>query len=83
MLYLKKEIRKLSKCSGFVNRQNMGRKYSINITDTSFKNVAKFKYWVTTQSILGNNTIKSQLPARRNKELTKSRNACYHLVQNI
>jgi hypothetical protein len=47
--YLKKEIRKLRTFSVLVNRQNMGQKYSINVTDTSLKNVAKFKYWVTTQ----------------------------------
>jgi hypothetical protein len=35
------------------------------MTNTSFKNAANF-------NILGDNTNKSQLPARRNKKLTKS-----------
>ena len=56
--------------------QNAGRGHSIKIDNNSFERTAEFKY---LRTILTNqSSIQEEITSR-----LKSRNACYHLVQNL
>jgi hypothetical protein len=56
--------------------QKIGQKHSIKIANTSFENVAKFKYLGTT--LTDQNCVHEEIKNRLN-----SRNACYHSVQSL
>jgi hypothetical protein len=58
------------------HHQNVGRNQDIKIANRSFENVLQFKYLGTT--VTNENLIQEQIKRRLN-----SRNACYHLVQNL
>jgi hypothetical protein len=55
--------------------QNAGRSHSIKIEDIPFARVKEFKYLETT--LTNQNSIQEEI-----KNKLKSRNACYHSVQN-
>jgi UDP-galactopyranose mutase len=55
--------------------QNAGRSHSIKIEDIFFARVEEFKYLETT--LTNQNSIQKEI-----KNRLKSRNACYHSVQN-
>jgi hypothetical protein len=55
--------------------QNAGQIHDIKISNTSFENVAQFKYLGTT--ITNDNLIQEEIKRRLN-----SGNVCYHSVQN-
>jgi hypothetical protein len=56
--------------------QNAGQNHNIKLDNKSFERVEQFKYLGTT---LGNrNSIHEEIKSR-----LKSRNACYHLVQDL
>jgi len=56
--------------------QNAGRSYGIKMDNSSFHRVEKFKYFGTTST--NQNSIQEEIKSR-----LKSRNACYHSVQNL
>jgi len=56
--------------------QNAGRTHSMKIDNSSFERVDEFKYLGTT--LTNQNSIQEEIKSR-----LKSRNACYHLVQNL
>jgi hypothetical protein len=56
--------------------QNAGRSHSIKIVDVYFARVEEFKYLGTT--LTNHNSIQEEI-----KNRLKSRNACYHSVQNL
>ena len=61
----------------FMSRdQNAGRSQNMNIDNTSFERVEKFKYLGTT--LINQNSIQEEIKSR-----WKSGNACYHSVQNL
>jgi hypothetical protein len=56
--------------------QNAGRGHSMKIDNSAFEKVDEFKYLGTT--LTNQNSIQEEIKSRM-----KSRNACYHLVQNL
>ena len=56
--------------------QNAGRSYSIKNDNSSFQRVEEFKYLGTT--LTEQNSIQEEIKSRM-----KSRNVCYHSVQNL
>ena len=56
--------------------QNAGRSHNIKIYNSSFERVEQFKYLGTT--LRNQNSIQEEI-----KSWLKSRNACYHSVQNL
>jgi hypothetical protein len=56
--------------------QNAGQNHSIEIGDKSFERVEHFKYLGTV--LTNQNSIHAEIKSR-----LKSRNACYHSVQNL
>jgi hypothetical protein len=58
------------------SNQNAGQSYDINIANTCFENVSKFRYLGTT--ITNQNLIQEDMKKRLN-----SGNACYHSLQNL
>jgi hypothetical protein len=59
-----------------MSRKKAGQKKGINIANTSFEGVAKFKYLGTT--ITDQNCMHEEIKSRLN-----SGNACYHSVQSF
>jgi hypothetical protein len=55
--------------------QNAGRSHNIEIDNVSFESVEEFKYLGT--NLTNHNSIQEEIKSR-----VKSRNACYHSVQN-
>jgi len=56
--------------------QDAGRNHNMNIDNRSFERVEEFKYLGTT--LTNQNSIQEEIKSR-----LKSRNACYHSVQNL
>jgi len=56
--------------------QNAGRIHSVRIDNNTFERVEEFKYLGTT--LTNQNSIAEEIKSR-----LKSRNACYHSVQNL
>jgi hypothetical protein len=56
--------------------QNAGRSQNIETDNNSFESVEEFKY-------LGTNLTNQNSIQEKNKHRLKSRNACYHSVQNL
>jgi len=56
--------------------KNVGRSLNIKIDNSSFGRVEQFRYLGTT--ITNQNSIQEEIKSR-----LKSRNACYHSVQNL
>jgi len=56
--------------------QNAGRRHNIKIDNSSFEMVEEVKYLETT--LTNQNSIQEEIKSR-----LKSRNACYHFVQNL
>ena len=56
--------------------QNVGRSHNINTDNSSFERVEEFKYLGPT--LTNQNSVQEEI-----KSTMKSRNACYHSVQNL
>jgi hypothetical protein len=56
--------------------KNVGRSHNIKIDNNSFERVEQFRYLGTT--IRNQNSIQEEIKSR-----LKSRNVCYHSVQNL
>ena len=56
--------------------QNAGRNHSVRIDNSTFKRVEEFKYLATT--LTNQNSIPEEIKSR-----LRSRNVCYHSVQNL
>jgi hypothetical protein len=56
--------------------KNAGRNHNTKTDNTSFERVAQFKY--LEAKLTNQNSIQEEI-----KNRLKSRNACYHLVQNL
>ena len=56
--------------------QNAGRSHSMKNDNSSFERVEEFKYLGTT--LTNQNSFQEEIKSR-----LKSRNVCYHLVQNL
>ena len=56
--------------------QNAGRSHNIKCAKSSFERVEQFKYLATT--LMNQNSIQEEIKSR-----LKSRNACYHSMQNL
>jgi hypothetical protein len=63
-------------CMSIFNQQHAGRKHNIKIRHKSFENVTKSKH-------LGTTLTKHNCTLEEIQHRLKSRNACYHLVQNL
>ena len=59
-----------------LRHKNAGRSHNMKIDDRSFERLEEFKYLGTT--LTNHNSIQEETKSR-----LKSRNACYHSVQNI
>jgi hypothetical protein len=56
--------------------RNVGQSHSMKIDNSSFERVEQFRYLGTT--LTNQNSIQEEIKSR-----LKSRNACYHSVQNL
>ena len=65
-----------TKCMVMPRDQNEGRSQNIKTDNSSFERVEEFKYLRTT--LTNQNSIQVDIKSR-----LKSRNACYHSVQNL